>query len=1529
MRKFKLTQAGINLLGTSHCDGETRYWIGYYGLAYVPDRDLDPISESAQTGKLTKTGDYIYNIWQGDMVNGYAQENPEDTAAASLFGLTLYDKSIRTNYRYVYDHVNGRNRMVAWKSLADAGTGENTLERKGYAVYNGATENEESELPLPAPLYYRGEPSDDSIHAVVSSASSVADDVARVSADTRFYVGTPGGVASNKYGWDSSSKTTEAGNLYVDDEELLESISNFNKFHGTVSSEGYGVSSVSSCHNMSKATRLFPINYYSVVNDNGAKVAETKYADNSPARKSLATAIKFSIDLSPVTADNGYTTLNYEPSDLSDDQDTDTAVYETKYNSFKFNRIGIYAVPMTVHRYSTDTSAEGCDIQKVQFEISGDEDPVLFAVADINDTIISDNPSSDEGGIAKFSLEFILNLGNGDEETQIEQRTAVYYNLYENDAITWYKNQLLASASLSEAVTDLSLEVNALKQQAGNSGGSECCSSGIDMSRYALKNHTHDYMRNLVDARDGEGSVRGISTLLEGNISDIWSVSGLRDNAPEGYKDAIEIPAASGIVDGVNTSIAHSYIYDMGFTTPPPGDATDNLTVDQLKLTASVITEHIGKGWFNPADESTNDPDNWYIWVDDTHYAKINSTFTVTLNSFNSGDTSQYHRVIRKDGVLEPMFSDGYSAGKYDLIMGTNTASEGDYNVVQGVDSYMDDKSELDNAIGVYDVTIKNTDFSSVMGYSFDVEDSTNSIFNISKKTVRPYFSSVKSSLVLGEQSGDTGFEGGVENSLLSLNTTTTGSGSVGPIVSSVFIGNAQFGNVNTSGHSVRNSLIARGYEMDGYSQRGFVDNSLMLGEGYGNYANNDGHIEEYDSKLNVSSSIAIKLNNHNYYSIGEQKYLDLKKREYTLPAVENSIVMDTQLIKPINRSIVITSGNSSIGAHSINGELHYSYESSGYRKSGRDSIIMGDSIKVGELPKSSIIMAQGTTLPDRLVNFLWLSDSSNSFGNFYDDYTYTIAEFNDAYTAGTLVKDKWYVILGDGTIKVWDPTSSSYKDVNLNTEAEHVYYGIYVNSSGQVLYNPYIYKAVTYKSNDGTKAYTVNKPIGLAKFVRENTYSLYNGIVLGSSNTGFESVSSNISIIGSGNNMRYTKFSDSSIHGSGNQFYFNDYLGMDKDGKKNPFTFYDFHWYGSGMKPMPESSFMTMHRYAYSLVLADGSQYDWSFYGLYPQPVYFNTIQTSETTTGSLLTVSNWSPYVINPYLFSNYKTQVLAKGKSETDWNNYNLNVAGIPFGLTGSQWSEVCRDAENAESEDDIYRGDSYALGGYASDPFTGKKRSEIRSMIGKPNGTPMIYTGGIALGGTGGGQNASNAALIKLGHCSQPVAYINSAPVSGWNSNLIVPVSITGTDKCPYAGMTLAIDGTQELDGTLHLVLAKSSYIASNIMSEVKSSLGIASGVGNETTPVYVDSSGTFKACTARNCIVHPEGPGMFPDADTVLDEIAAHKLVVIKSSSGSGTNMYFYSKYRPNTGDHIFSCFDGDYEILLHANKTWELHKLQA
>ena len=38
MKNMRLTKKGAELLGLAHADGTPRYWIGYYGLAYVADR---------------------------------------------------------------------------------------------------------------------------------------------------------------------------------------------------------------------------------------------------------------------------------------------------------------------------------------------------------------------------------------------------------------------------------------------------------------------------------------------------------------------------------------------------------------------------------------------------------------------------------------------------------------------------------------------------------------------------------------------------------------------------------------------------------------------------------------------------------------------------------------------------------------------------------------------------------------------------------------------------------------------------------------------------------------------------------------------------------------------------------------------------------------------------------------------------------------------------------------------------------------------------------------------------------------------------------------------------------------------------------------------------------------------------------------------------------------------------------------------------------------------------------------------------
>ena len=238
---------------------------------------------------------------------------------------------------------------------------------------------------------------------------------------------------------------------------------------------------------------------------------------------------------------------------------------------------------------------------------------------------------------------------------------------------------------------------------------------------------------------------------------------------------------------------------------------------------------------------------------------------------------------------------------------------------------------------------------------------------------------------------------------------------------------------------------------------------------------------------------------------------------------------------------------------------------------------------------------------------------------------------------------------------------------------------------------------------------------------------------------------------------------------------------------------------------------------------------------GIFQHPVayYSQPNDSSPTQTWAIdwNDPDNASAFMIDPYLFDNYKEAwahcAEEAGKTRADgeavWDSYSTS-GGVhdPTDMSVS-WGTVTQYAEAHQSESDTYRGNNPDLHGF-TDPFKGKTRAEIRSMIGKPK-VPMIYAGGIALAGYPTGTGEQNFGLIKLGHVSKPVAYIKQNPVADWGgstANLLSPVSVTGTTDCPYAGMVLAIDGKQEIDGTMHLVLAKkagggSGGVVQNIIS----------------------------------------------------------------------------------------------------------------
>lgn len=1421
MKNMRLTTAGAALLGTTHADGTPRYWIGYYGLAYVSDHENDNLDVAASSGTLTQTGDYIFNIWQGDMLNGYAQANPEDTAAASLFGLTLYDKSIRTNYRYVYDANTNRNRLVAWKSES-IGNGENTLERKGAAIYMGTDPDGTvpSQIPLPAPLYYGGEPGNVTVATIAPAEETVS-----VSADYRYYVGTRDG---DEYGWKDSSATQ--ADTTVGDEALLSSISNFNKFHGTVSAEGYGVSSVSSCHNMSKATKLFPISYYNVVNDNGKKVAETQYGDNSPARKPLASAIKFSIDLSPVTADTGYTALNYEDGGIVEDQAADeSAVYESKYISFKFNRIGIYAVPMTVHRYSTDSSTDECNLQKVQFEIDGDAEPILFAVADINDTIISDNPSSDEGGVAKFSLEFILNLGNTDYD-EVERRTAVYYDLYERDATTWFKNQLLASASISEAVTDLSIEMNALKQHVGSS--KECCSQDLDLSRYALKNHTHDYLKNLVDGVDKAGSVRGIYTCEEGDGKDIVSLFGLSQNMPAGALKSCILHSISSWESGTTTTIPDSYVYGEGYLPNSGVPQTDCISEDQLAVILKVMgvdwltANVVSAGYKVPGETAARDTDNLYIWVGSGEYAKIDvHTGEVTINTFNAGSTDMYQAIVIKDAVTEPMFGDGYSVGSDSVALGESTAAAGDYSLVQGNLVYSN--SDYTTILGSDSVKCDNSPNMTIVGASgFDIKDSDTSIvfgtgIGISGTAYnRPAeLKDIHNSIVGGRfyDDGNHLMTHGMTSSMwLMQENGPYGYGAAAPISGSIIAGNAYFGGRSLySKSSVFSSLVLRMTEDTTKRIYGAFYKSMMLGDGYSTYTGTGPwyHDDELDKSIIFDRSITVGANVHSYYCVSEKNYHDFMGTTITPPSLTCSIVTEANVHKPLGNSLVLSGGGLECAPFSINAKTQYT-------DAGDTSIVDMTGGVVGTHLRNTVLVGSSGTIPDGTNAYMSLGDEVSTCTR-YDDVAIALADFNAKVADGT-IDDGEYAILGDGNLTVWDENAGMYTTVALSGGTNSIYRGVVVTNK----HPKYSVRTTVVREmrsdNNATTTWSKTIDLGSTNNNRVNSGAWEEGISVGNGHRlgcpGNDI--SGILCVGEDNNGAYTNVRFVSMVGGG--ITLNDAgraYAANGDYPVFP-TVEDVHILNSGcnlglgsLDPYATNEFKD------ALVLLDGN-YDPTVMGIFKHPVAYYS-QPNDAAPGQAWAIDwnepgNASAFMIDPNLFTNYReawahcteTHGYTRAQGITFWESYSTSGGIHDPADMDVHWTEVTQYAEAHQSENDTYRGNSTDLHGF-TDPFKGKTRAEIRAMIGKPK-VPMVYTGGIALAGYPTGTGDQNFGLVKLGHVSKPVAYIKANPVAEWGgstSNLLSPVSVTGTTDCPYAGMVLAIDGKQEIDGTMHLVLAK--------------------------------------------------------------------------------------------------------------------------
>lgn len=635
-KSVKITNQGLSLLASSSQATGQYYWLGYYALAYVPNLwksdsvvlppadtcnnvNGTPTIESTDTDKvtaamtrLTKYGDVIYNVWQGDLNGtGYAGGVSDGSAGGDLFGLTMYDKNIKKHYRYVLDS-NGNNTLVAW--IDNETTTDGSL--LGKHVYKGTDGFTYSELPIPAPLYYMGDIAGKTtvsdyfdeyptfedeyyngstiypyITVNITSGGSALD-VPKVSTDFRGYYDSlgnpaalpynsmgayfdsseiPSGVSVNydETGWFAANTTWGVGDsdsdyYYCTEFWKLHTISNYNRFHAPVDSIGHVLNSDLSNRNMAKATKFFPISNYKVIS------TETKFTSNSETIE-VATAIKLgiNIDLSPTTLATGFSddgasldeNSNIEffdaYADAGDSSVMDQynqSIYKSTHTSFKFNRIGIYAVPMRTAAYFAD---EGFGIdnttkdKKLQFQINPDEEPVLFAVIDW-DNVVTLSDAGD--GIHQFEAELNVNLQSPDdaESTSLVRDASIFYNLYQDDAQTWYQNQLIANASTSNAITELSLELAHIK---GLGKSNECCPTPDLSDLFAAKNHSHNFMRNLRDANiKANGGLKGIDTAQEDTTLDYEVYKLGLDSVVLGYNTFVSANY-SIVANGVNNYI--------------------------------------------------------------------------------------------------------------------------------------------------------------------------------------------------------------------------------------------------------------------------------------------------------------------------------------------------------------------------------------------------------------------------------------------------------------------------------------------------------------------------------------------------------------------------------------------------------------------------------------------------------------------------------------------------------------------------------------------------------------------------------------------------------------------------------------------------------------------------------------------------------------------------------------------------------------------------------------------------------------
>ena len=634
MNDIKLTRKGRELLLQANTSaGSEINWIGYFGLAYVPDQsNFNP--DSSTLIDASEKGDYIYNIWQGDL---FSEGHMIDSGRA----LTLYDRNISSNFKYVYNREKGCNQLVTWTcdGDTDGSTGEETPTyiRTGFKVYEGVKMGDgnnvgnvtDSEIPCPAPLVYLGK--NKSYTSPVTGWESLTEIIGNdwpmdanghpmVTPDMRFYDGNvelvndtdfdaqPDGTV-DPFGVIASPNTRSEYTLNQFGEFV--SVSNFNKGHGHVSSEGYGMYTQDSCHNMSQVTRLFPIAKYEIESTQPSK-------NDSNPKTDEATTIKYHIELNvddAYAAEQEYEkSLQYQAPQSSDtvseEEQADEEIFVGHHsNSFKFNRIGIYAVRATLRHFVRESDGGNkCSDSLYQVEISPDTPPVLFAVINVDEQYIV------EGVTGSYTRDFSLKLLDGEGDS-ICKNPEVYYNLVENEALTWYQNQLLATAGLSEAIVGLGVNVAHLMNREGGLN-SQCPSgsSSLDGTEYAPKGHTHDYMRNLVDGKVNSGAVRGVDTLPEGDGTTVGEDS---------------------LILGKNTAGAGQRLLVQGEDTILDDSCADSAAIGNTRLSGSNVHRSLLLGMI-PASRQDGSDETMTIECENVIGSTVSGNFDAVKNIKNS-----------------------------------------------------------------------------------------------------------------------------------------------------------------------------------------------------------------------------------------------------------------------------------------------------------------------------------------------------------------------------------------------------------------------------------------------------------------------------------------------------------------------------------------------------------------------------------------------------------------------------------------------------------------------------------------------------------------------------------------------------------------------------------------------------------------------------------------------------------------------------------------------------------------------------